>query len=139
MTLGSTVKKVKEKPTWEGVRFIRARKTAVDERHRAVMVTWEEFLASANTEELELPVHQTGQYNMLQVEQQLGVLEDEVAECELLMAGQPAARELARAPNTAFLERLAVPKFSGEGQAYPDFKALFCELTSHMQHSEIKI
>ena len=133
LSLASTVKKVREKPSWEGLKFIRARKGVVEEKHAQVLNSWDKFLEKATDQQLESPTHQDGQYALQQLESQLESLEEEVAACELEVAGLDPHQEASRPQQAAFLERLSLPKFSGQPQLYPDFRALFKELTKHMK------
>ena len=65
LSLGATVSKIKLKPTWEGMRFVRQRKGAVDQKASQLYQAWEEFLATATEAQLESPEHQQGQYAVL--------------------------------------------------------------------------
>ncbi|MDP6725614.1 MAG: hypothetical protein QF536_10555, partial [Arenicellales bacterium] len=88
--MSSMVKKVMEKPSWEGLNFLRARKQALVDKHLQLVSAWEEMGAKLSPSENDSPERQQEQQELMAIENHITLVEDDISACELVVAEKRA-------------------------------------------------
>ena len=135
-SLELAISKVREKPTLEGVKFLRERKSELGKKTITAQSLLEDVL-SASTDNVQLVATRAhGAAQQSGLERRLDSMEEAIGDCERKALEDDINRENQRPQGGNLVERLSLPKFSGDQLHYVEFKNLFNELTQPLKLSE---
>merc|ERR1711867_31510 len=134
-TLVASIARVKAKPSVAGIKLARGRKEELERKALTAHSLFEDVLSCSKDDNQLLNGRELGGRQRESVERKLQGIEEAISACEEQVLEQGVEEQGARG-GSVVVEKLAMPKFSGNALDYVEYKDLFTELVSTLRVSE---
>ena len=137
-SLDVSVSKVRDRPSVTGVKLLRTRKEELEKKVLTAHSIYEDVLSSSFDDMRLAHSRQMGVRNREVIDKRLKVIEEAISQWEDKVLGKDL-EERGFTSGGMVLEKLSLPKFSGNPLDYADFKDLFSELVASLRVSKVAV